>query len=346
MRELAITAANAITAVGHDGAMTAASVRAGISRMVEYGAYLDQEDNPITAAPIRGIENGLDTPTRMARIAALCLKERLAGCFQGEHQRPAQLQLFLGVASGQRPGPRYEEGCIHPLREMMAEWAENAEVQTIAQGNASLQYAIAEAGRLIESSPGALCIVGGVDSLLRDSTLNWFEQGSRLKSTSYGRHHGLIAGEAVGFLIVEDLERAKQADKPILARIAGLGVAEEPMPRAGNAISRNTGLTHACQAALAAVPGNDVCAVFADLNGENPRAKEWGMAEMRSLSNRAEPRQLWNPADCYGDVGAASGAVLATIVTQGFVRGWLRGPVLVTCSDDHGPCGALVMDKG
>jgi hypothetical protein len=35
MRELAITAVNSITAVGRDGRITAASVRAGISRMTE-----------------------------------------------------------------------------------------------------------------------------------------------------------------------------------------------------------------------------------------------------------------------------------------------------------------------
>ena len=74
MRDLAITGANCITAVGHDCAMTAAAVRAGISRFAEYDEYRDQNDNPITVARIRGIYDSWDTSQRMVEVAALCLK--------------------------------------------------------------------------------------------------------------------------------------------------------------------------------------------------------------------------------------------------------------------------------
>jgi 3-oxoacyl-[acyl-carrier-protein] synthase-1 len=213
-------------------------------------------------------------------------------------------------------------------------------------GNASVQHAIAQAGLLIERDPNALCIVGGVDSLLRNSTLTWFEQDSRLKSISYGRQQGLIAGEAVCFLIVEDPSRARQANRPVLARITGLGLADEPAPRAANKSSRGTGLTEACRTALAGTSGEGVRTVFGDLNGENFRAMEWCMTEKRCFKNRDQLRQFWTPANCYGDIGAASGAVLTAVAAQGIVRGWLQSPALVFCSDDHGPCGALVLAKG
>lgn len=345
MRNLAITGANSITAIGHDCAMTAASVRAGISRFTEYDDYRDDSESPITVARIWGIRDSWDIPQRMAGIAALCLEKLVEGYFRHDARRPTRIYLLLGVASEERPGPRYEESCLFPLRGIIKKRTDNPEIQVVPRGNASLMYALNLAGRLIESDPGVLCIIGGVDSLLRTSTLNWFEQKARLKSASYGRHQALIAGEGAGFLIIEDLASAEQAGRPIPARVAGLGLAEDSAPRASGSLGRNSGLTEACHAALDGGRAKEVRAVLGDLNGENPRAKEWGMAEMRCFENQDRSRQLWTPANCYGDIGAASGVVLAGIATQGFARGWLPSPVLVTCSDDHGACGSLVLES-
>ena len=345
MRDLVITGANCVTAVGHDGPMTAASVRAGISRFADYDDYRDDSDNPITVARIRGIHDGWETPQRLAGIAAMCLEHRLDEYFRRGAYKPSQIHLLLGVAAEERPGPRYEESCLLPLRGIIEDRTEKPDCQVLSRGNASMMYALEQAGRLIEGNPGAVCIIGGVDSLIRTSTLNWFEQKARLKSASYGRHQALIAGEAIGFLIVEDREGAEQGGRPILVRVAGLGLAEDPVPRASGALGRNSGLTEACHAALHGLEEKEIRAVFNDLNGENSRAREWGMADMRCFDNPDENRRLWTPANCYGDIGAASGVVLATIATQGFSRGWLPSSVLVSCSDDHGSCGALILEK-
>jgi 3-oxoacyl-[acyl-carrier-protein] synthase-1 len=345
MTDLAITCVNAITAVGHDAAMTAAAVRAGISRFAEYEDYPDGGDNPVTVSRIRGIEDGREAVARMGATAALCLENLLEEYFQNSTLLPPQIHLFLGVASVERPGPRYEESCMWSLPGILKKWANMSSIETVPLGNASMQNAVAPAGELVKSNANALCIIGGIDSLLRNSTLNWFEQDCRLKSVSYGRHQGLIAGEAVCFMIVEDPERARQANWPVMARISGLGLADEPAPRADGTSSRGTGLTEACRTALAGTSNGDVCAVFGDLNGENSRALEWCRTEKRCFKKTDTHRQLWTPANCYGDIGAASGAVLTAVAAQGFVRGWLPGPVLVSCSDDHGPCGALVLEK-
>jgi len=346
MKELAITAVNTITALGHDAAMTAAAVRAGISRFSEFEDYLDGNDNPITVARIRGIEDDRDSVARMDATAALCLVNLLNEYFQIGARRPSQIHLYLGASSEERPGPRYEESCTYPLQRIVEEWAVKAELQAIPQGNASMHYAMIQAGQLLENNPAALCIIGCVDTLLRDSVLSWFEQDGRLKSISYGRQQGLIAGEAVGFMVIEDPARARQANRPILARVTGLGQAEEPMPRDSKATSRGTGLTAACRKALAGGKEKEIRYIFGDLNGENSRALEWCMAESRCFKSKGQLRQLWTPANCYGDIGAASGAVLAAVTVQGLVRGWLKGPVLIFCSDDHGSCGALVLEKG
>ena len=58
--ELVITATNSITAVGHNAEMTAASVRAGISRLEESIDYYDIEGNPILTASVEGISDDED----------------------------------------------------------------------------------------------------------------------------------------------------------------------------------------------------------------------------------------------------------------------------------------------
>jgi 3-oxoacyl-[acyl-carrier-protein] synthase-1 len=344
MRELVITAANCITPVGLDAPMTAASVRAGIRRLVKYGRYRDAGNNPITVARITGIEN--DSPEIVEHVkqaARICLEGLLADYDHdglGRH-----CSLYLGVAARERPGARYDEHCLKTLLRTVGRPAGNLEGHTVARGNASLHYAVEQAARQIEKDPAAVCIIGGIDSLLRESTLNWLEGDGRLKSSSYGRHQGLTAAEAVGFLIVEDREQAQKAGKPILARISAWGIAGEPKPRASGRPGMSTGLSGACLAALDRAADRDIRAVFGDLNGEESRAREWSIASMRCFKDLQERLRLWKPAASYGDIGAAGGLVMSGIAAQGLVRGWVPSPALIFCSDDHGACGALILEK-
>jgi 3-oxoacyl-[acyl-carrier-protein] synthase-1 len=295
-------------------------------------------------ARITGIENDSpDTLEHIGRAASICLEELLADYDRNGLCR--RCSLFLGAASIERPGARYEEHCLDTLVEIVRQWAGISAVRTIARGNASLHYALEQAARQIEDNPDEVCIIGGIDSLLGEATLNWLESDGRLKSSSCGRHQGLAAAEAVCFLIIEDLERARKAGKPVLARIAAWGLAEEPEPRAAGRPGMSTGLSGACLAALDRAPDRGIRAVFGDLNGEESRAREWSIASMRCFEDRQELQRLWKPASCYGDIGAAGGAVMASTVAQGFVRGWVPSPALVFCSDDHGACGVLVMEK-
>jgi 3-oxoacyl-[acyl-carrier-protein] synthase-1 len=324
--------------------MTAASVRAGIRRMEKHGRYRDAGNNPVTVARISGIEDDSpDTLEHIGRAAAICLEELLADYDRnGFGQR---CSLILGVASRERPGPRFGEHCRDTLLEIVRKRAGGTEARTVAKGNASLHFALEQAAARIGNNPAEVCIIGGIDSLLGETTLNWLESEGRLKSSTYGRHQGLCASEAVGFLIVEDLERARKAGRPVLARIPAWGLAEEPDPRAAGRPGMSTGLAGACLTALGRVPDRDIRAVFGDLNGEESRAREWSIASMRCFGDRQERLRLFKPAASYGDIGAAGAAVMASTVAQGFLRGWVPSPALVFCSDDHGACGVLVMEK-
>jgi 3-oxoacyl-[acyl-carrier-protein] synthase I len=75
-------------------------------------------------------------------------------------------------------------------------------------------------------------------------------------------------------------------------------------------------------------------ATWCDLNGEPWRVDEWMYAYIRSVANQPEPMNLQHPADRWGDVGAATGALLLSQAAHDIQRSARRGPTLVWCASD------------
>ena len=340
MANLVITATHNFTAIGHGSDMTASSVRAGVSRHFTYDDYLDSESNPITTAMIEGIDDGPDISGRITKAACLSLEELLES-YQGKKCFFPQTHLLLGVSARHRHGMRFE-ACMSRLTFITKKRSDCISTHVFPHGNASFMRALKQAEVLISNAPDTVCIIGCIDSLLSKPTLDWLEKQRRLKSITKGRLRGLIPGEAVGFMIVEDAQRALRHNRRIQAYISGIGIAKEPAPRATNTKNRAVGLTNACRTALGDMAGDDVKSILGDLNGEVSRANEWGITETRCFGNEGTP-QLFHPADNYGDIGAASGITLASIAAQGLNEKWLHEPSLVFCSDDHGICGAVIL---
>jgi 3-oxoacyl-[acyl-carrier-protein] synthase-1 len=255
--------------------------------------------------------------------------------------------VTLGVPGAWRPGPRFEgpeSGIADALLAVARMRLRGAELTPIPTGNASAIRGLAFAAQRVGGASSGLCIVAGIDSLLGNDTLNWYESTERLKSATPGRNHALSPSEAIGFVVVESAQSAQRDGRRVLAEVAGIAVTAEPNPFLSDRPSRAEGLTQACQQALAAAGpvGTRVGAVLADLDGEFHRSKEWALVQSRCFRG-AETLPLVHPADCFGSVGAASGAVLVAIAAAGFAQGWFTTPVLVVCSDDAGECGAVVL---
>lgn len=344
---LVITGAHNFTAIGHGAVMTAHSARTGLSRVYLSDDYKDREGNSVRMSMIKGVDDEADLLGRIKKAACLSLEELLESYFQN-HQSPLPpMSLLLGSATAERPGPRYENACLGGLAAILRKKTPRADEQIIARGNASFMHAVEQAGALIAARPDTVCVIGCVDSLLDCATLDWLERDQRLSSESYGRNHALIAGEAVGFVMVESAEHAARTGKAIQAHITGLGLAEDPSPRASGKPGRAAGLTEACRTAIGSEADQTIAGVFCDLNGEADRAIQWSYVRARLFDGARAPGVLVHPAaGQYGDIGAASGAVLASVAAYSLTKGWFRSEVLVACSDDYGPCGAVVLEKG
>jgi 3-oxoacyl-[acyl-carrier-protein] synthase-1 len=200
---------------------------------------------------------------------------------------------------------------------------------------------LGQALRFLASGRGQSVLVGGVDTHLDLRVLDNLDIEQRL----LGDHvsDGLIPGEGAGFLV---LSRQTTAPKPPATFIAGVGLASDPGHRYAEAPARGEGLWNAMNALFSATPlGNlQIQSTLAGLNGENFSAKEWGVARLRHGACFAAGGRFEHPADCYGDVGAATGGVLTALAHTALTHRHREGPMLVWASSDHEERGCTIVD--
>jgi 3-oxoacyl-[acyl-carrier-protein] synthase-1 len=346
-----ITAMSGVTSIGCSIPAISAAIRGPISGYTKSKEYADRNRERIVVSEfpmIPGVTNGLNRENRLRAVARYGL-EQLVDSFPGQLGRSEQVYLLVGLATPARPGPRYRGDRDHLqvlLLALLGQRFGKSAIRFFESGHPSALEALDHALRFLEAYPETICIVAGLDSLLDPETLDHFESEARLKSASYGRSHGLVPGEGVGFLVVESIEFAWRRKRRPLAEVLGVGLAREPAPLRSPDPSVFAGLTEACRLALsnARVAPAAVTTVIGDLNGEFFRHKEWACAELRCLGAPATEREVWHPADCFGDVGAAAGALLVGFGTSLFLkRPSVAETILCFCSDDEGARGAAVL---
>ena len=170
-------------------------------------------------------------------------------------------------------------------------------------------------------------IIGGVDSYYDAARMATLDTGFRLLSERSA--NGFIPGEAAAFVCVSPKLRKVPTEVRRLATITLVATGEQDLdgpPTAGcfTKLLRDPRLPHP-------IPW-----VLTDLNGERHRVKEWTYAAMRNPATiDPEKTIIQNVPRDFGDVGAASGALLLVIGTLGLTLGFGAGSsvAIVTASD-------------
>ena len=87
--------------------------------------------------------------------------------------------------------------------------------------------------------------------------------------------------------------------------------------------------------------------MYCDMNGEPYRADEFGFATIRAGGLFRDPSAFTAPADCWGDVGAASGPLFLILAEAAIRKGYAPGPVLAafTSSESGERCGFLTRPR-
>ncbi|ATB41052.1 3-oxoacyl-ACP synthase [Cystobacter fuscus] len=186
-----------------------------------------------------------------------------------------------------------------------------------------------------------LCVVGAVDSLLESTFLHALLAEGRLKTGQSSS--GLIPGEGAAALVLERTEDALRRQAWPLAVVDAISL-EQDAPHQPHAPIRAEGPTRALRTVLEVAGAGGIRRVMNDLNGERWRFLEWALAETRCLDGLPRGWQLWHPADCLGDVGAAFGLVAVALATRAFARGYHGdGKVLIAACSERGERAAMCL---
>ena len=81
-----------------------------------------------------------------------------------------------------------------------------------------------------------------------------------------------------------------------------------------------------------------------DISGEQYQFKEAALAEARLLRQHKEEFDIWHPADCIGEIGAASLPCMLGVALYAAHKGYAPGPrLLAHLGNDDGKRVALVL---
>lgn len=335
-----VIAVGARTAVGLSADASAAAWRAGISRVAEHPRFVDKGGEPVRVAMDAAIEPERGAIDRMIEMAEAALHEACE-CFVGGARPRALLQLALPAA---RAG--WNALDARPVLERVGaaatRYVDVTEATAVPRGHAGGVMALEAAVRAIEAQSCDLCLVGGVDSWIDWTALEWLDNAGRLASDS--NRLGFTPGEGAAFVIVASVARARALRLPALARIAGVGSAHETKTRDATSVCVGEALTQTIRDATAglSLPDDKVVTTYCDINGERYRSEEFMYVPLRVWAPFVDANQFDTGVDAWGDVGAASGPLLVALAAVSGRRGWAKGSsVLVWTGSDSGERAAM-----
>lgn len=346
--EVCIVGCGAVTALGHSAPMTAASVRANLSRCKEI-AYVDKTGQPIKLSRVEIEEDSCRGIDRLTALAVPAAMETVSAPLQQKFAKEALegAAICVGTAS-QRPGARPDAGQAVTARvaEELSICGSLRKQHAVAAGHASALIALQQAHAWIVAGAEEFVLVGGVDSYYDADTLDWLDDNKRLHSEANA--DGFVPGEGSAFCLLTSLGIAARYNMTPLAVVAAPCSTVEPNPMTSDGICLGEGLTSALRRTLnaALAGGGKADWILCDMNGESFRGTEWVYAYLRTGKHFVDPLEIWHPADCYGDVGAASGTVLIILAIEAWARNYARGNrALLWTSSDGSERAAVLLEN-
>lgn len=333
------------TPVGRTAAASAASVRAGISRLMEHPFLEDRDGEPIFVGHAYYIDEEVEGKERFLALGLPAMRAAMS-VLDGIDTHRRSLRAFVGLP-GERPGipadlQRHVENAV---AEELEQRCPNGEVTLLAQGHASGIFALDMARQALDSGEADFCLVGGIDSLIHPATLRWLEKRRRLLCSS--NSHGFIPGEAAGFLLLTSREIERELELAAWARVVTVATASEEHSLDAGGVCLGDGLTGMLDQLFQHLPvGYQIRHLFCDLNGEPHRTTEYGYAALRLGDHFVDPSDYWAPVDAWGDVGAATGPLLINLFCHLAHRARLKDVrALVWTGSDAGDRAGVLLES-
>lgn len=331
---VAIRRTGLVTSVGLDAPSACAAIRAKLTNPTQTrfragdGEWLMGHEVPLDDA-WRGLG-------KLSRMAAMSIAECLADVPRDAWSR---IPVLLCVAERERPGrqERIEEQLFPAIQDLLnARFS--SESFLVPHGRVSMVVALQAARRLLERGDVEHVVVAATDSLLTWPTLSVYDRADRLL-TEYNSN-GFLPGEAGGAVLLA------RPDGAAAVECIGIGFGVEDAHIDADMPLRAQGLSTAIGQALADAGRqmHDASFRITDLSGEQYYFKEATLALSRTLRQRKESFDIWHPAECVGETGAAAGLVVLAVAEAAYRKGYALGPLVVThLANDGGQRAAAVL---
>jgi 3-oxoacyl-[acyl-carrier-protein] synthase I len=334
MHPVAILNSGMVTGVGFSAPASCAAIRAGITGFVETRFMFDGEW--MIGCPVP-FEHGWRGRERLLRMVVPAIEECLAGI---EPHHTPEVSLLLCVAEQDRPGriAGMDDTFFQEVQERLGRRF-HSQSYLIARGRIGGVQAVDYARRLLAAGM-RFCIVAGVDSYLVAETLRSFVDRRRVLTA--GNSDGLIPGEAAAAVLLA----SDSATEPAF-QCRGIGYGTEPAPVESDRPLRADGLVAAFRGALAEanLTLGQIDYRITDLSGEQYGFKEAALALIRVLRQRKQEFDLWHPADCIGEVGAAAVPAVLAVAMAAAQKGYAPGRRAIShFAADTGERAAMILD--
>jgi len=342
-----LVATGASTPVGRSAPASAAAVRAGITGFTQHPYLVDTVGEPVRAAIAPWLDIALAGADRLEALLFPAIDEALAVLRKAAEpgSKVMPMAIALGLASP-RPGVPGNLQSTMKARLRDKYGAQFSSAACFAAGHAASLLALDAAISKLRQGTLQACMVAGVDSMIDAQALEWLESCDQLHGAGHMNNAwGLIPGEGAGALLLMGAPTAKRLGLPVLATLLGAGLAQEPKCIKTDTVCTGEGLTSALKAALVALPREGkVSDIYCDMNGEPYRADEFGFAALRTKAHFENAGDFLAPADCWGDMAAAGGALHVMLAAAAINKGYARGPhSLVWASSEGGDRAAVLL---
>lgn len=334
-----ILSVGARTPLGFSLAAGAAAVRAGISGIGDHPYLIDRFGQRMKVTRDTGLDpwaTGIDREIELALSAAT---EALAVLSDLPDLPPMTLLLSTGE---NRPGKA--DGHAEAVYGALAAQFRPAKGGAIAEGSCGGLMAIHHAAVALAEHRADLCLAGGVDSYLEPETMEWLDETERLHSE--GNIYGFCPGEGASFCLMARAETAARLGLVPQATVLAseTGTEQNLLGTETVCIGEGLGAVLARMRDALPDPGQPVDRILCDMNGERYRGNEYGFAVLRSSGLFRDAAGFETPADCWGDIGAATGPACIGLITQAHARGYAKGKLsLVWGSSDNGSRAAVML---
>lgn len=205
-------------------------------------------------------------------------------------------------------------------------------------GRSAGTNALAEAIEMLQTTSMESAIVGGIDCSMDVMLLSALDKEQRLLGLNTAR--GFVPGEGAAFVVLsKDKDAGLTVSRPVCA--------EEPGHIYSDDICLGDGLSSAISSAIdnagEKIQNVGIQTILCSMNGEAEIGKEWGTSMVRNSDAFDEAFELEHPAECYGDLGAATVPTLLGLAVAGLGKGYYKGPLLVWSASDREQRGAVIL---